>query len=393
MPVLPPVSTGDAAAAPHGFATYVGNAGIRDESLDLSIVASEGPCTAAGAFTRSRFAGPSVELSRRNLAGGTARALVTISKNANVATGPVGERDAGELAQLAAQVVGCDPAEVLVCSTGIIGRRYPMERIRSHFRSVRLAPKADFPALAEAIMTTDTRPKLASAPAGSAIVTGVAKGSGMIEPNMATMLAYVFTDAAVQSPVLEQMWQGVVGATFNCLSIDTDTSTSDSAIVMANGVAGAVGEDQLLAALHAVCESLTFQLAADGEGATKVIKVNVSAARDVAQARRVAKTVVSSPLVKCAVHGADPNWGRLAMAVGKCWEDTDIMPERVELIISGFEAYPRPLGEADLDRVAALMKEPVVELGVRLGTGDAAGSAWGCDLSAEYVRINAEYAT
>lgn len=390
MPFAPQVTAGEAVPAPMGFATYAGNAGVRDDSLDLSVVAAETTCSAAGVFTRSRFAGPSVELSRRHLAGGSARAIVTVSKNANVATGRQGEQDAAELAELAARVVGCEPREVLVCSTGVIGRRYPMERLRSHLERAELKT-ADFPAVARAIMTTDTRPKLASARAGKAVLTGVAKGSGMIEPNMATLLAYVFTDALVAPVALAGMWRRVVDATFNCLSIDTDTSTSDSAIVMASGLAGPSEEGDFEAALFAVCESLTFQLAADGEGATKVIKVDVSAARDVQQARRVAKAVVSSPLVKCAVHGADPNWGRVVMAVGKCWEDTDITADKVRVSFAGLEVYPAP--GADLARLAELMKEPVVEIGVSLGTGAAAASAWGCDLSADYVRINADYTT
>jgi glutamate N-acetyltransferase/amino-acid N-acetyltransferase len=391
MPALPVVTAGQNVPAPLGFATHAGNAGVRDNSLDVSVVAGEVPCSAAGVFTRSLFAGPSVELSRRHLAGGAARALVTVSKNANVATGPAGVRDAAELAGLAAVAVGCEPAEVLVCSTGVIGRPYPMDRLRAHFQGLRLGGGADFASVARAIMTTDTRPKLASARAGVATVTGVAKGSGMIEPNMATLLAHVFTDARVTAPVLGGMWRRAVDATFNCLSIDTDTSTSDSAIVMASGLAGPVEEADLEAALSAVCESLTFQLAADGEGATKVIKVDVSEARDLGQARRVAKAIVGSPLVKCAVHGADPNWGRVVMAVGKCWQETDIVAEEVRVSFAGLEVYPRQ--EADLDRLSALMKEHVVEIGVRLGTGPAVATAWGCDLSAEYVRINADYTT
>ena len=393
MPVLPEVATGDAVLVPRGFSTYVGSAGLKGPGPDISVVAADAPCCAAGVFTQSLFAGPSVKLCRRNLEGGSARALVTVSKNANVATGRDGERDAEELVGLTAKAAGCAPQEVLVCSTGVIGRPYPMDLIREHFTGLSIPRSADFQAVARAIMTTDTRPKLASARVGEATVTGVAKGSGMIEPDMATLLAYVFTDAAVPARALAQMWRRAVDVTFNCLSIDTDTSTSDSAIVLASGAAGEVDPEPLELALLGVCRSLTVQLAADGEGATKLLQVDVDGARDTSQARRVAKAIVSSPLVKSAVHGADPNWGRVVMAIGKCWEYPDIDPESVRVSFGGFEVYPRKLALADLDRLAELMRGSTVEVGVSLGIGPAETTAWGCDLSPEYVHINADYTT
>lgn len=273
------VKTGDAVEAPNGFVTYAANAGIKDESLDLSIVASRVPCVAAGMFTQSRFAGPSVALCRRHLEQSSARAIVTISKNANVATGDQGERDAAELAALTAKVIGSDASEVLVGSTGVIGRPYPMERVRRHFQGLRMPEAADFPSVATAIMTTDTVPKLASARVGRATVTGVAKGSGMIEPHMATLLGYVVTDAAVPQDEMTQAFRRVVDVTFNSLSIDTDTSTSDTVLLLANGTAGPVGRAEFEEALREVCASLVLQLAADGEGATKVIEVTVRSAR------------------------------------------------------------------------------------------------------------------
>jgi glutamate N-acetyltransferase/amino-acid N-acetyltransferase len=243
------------------------------------------------------------------------------------------------------------------------------------------------------MMTTDTVRKLASARVGEATVVGVAKGSGMIEPDMATLLAYFLTDAAVPRPLLDQTLRKVVDVTFNCLSIDTDTSTSDSAIVLANGAAGPVGAADFEAALLAVSRSLVVQLAADGEGATKMIEVNVSSARDVSQARRVAKAIVNSPLVKTAVHGADPNWGRVVMAIGKCSEDTDIRQDAVRVSFGDREVYPRVPDDEGLTAVAELMKDPEVGINVALGTGTAEATVWGCDLSAEYVRINADYTT
>ena len=387
------VVTGDAVGAPRGFVTYAANAGIKDESLDLSIVASHTPCAAAGVFTQSRFAGPSVALSRRHLADGAARAIVTVSKNANVATGSQGEQDAAELAGLVAKVSGSEAEDVLVGSTGVIGRPYPMERIRRHFQALRLPATADFPSVARAIMTTDTVPKLASTRLGQATVTGVAKGSGMIEPDMATLLGYIVTDAAIAHDEMERVFKRVVDVTFNSLSIDTDTSTSDTVLLLANGAAGPVGAEEFEAGLRRVCGSLVLQLAADGEGASKVIEVTVRSGRDSAQAKRVAKAVVNSPLLKAAVHGADPNWGRVIMAIGKCSDDLDIHAEAVRVYFGHLEVYPRPLGPEDLEKLAGLMRSDMVHIDIALGAGEATATVWGCDLSAEYVRINADYTT
>jgi glutamate N-acetyltransferase/amino-acid N-acetyltransferase len=215
----------------------------------------------------------------------------------------------------------------------------------------------------------------------------------MIEPDMATLLGYVVTDAAVPKEAMSEAFRRTVDLTFNSLSIDTDTSTSDSVLLLSNGAAGPVETADFERALHAVCHSLTLQLAADGEGATKVVQVTVGTARDASQAKRVAKAVVNSPLVKCAVHGADPNWGRVVMAIGKCSEDVDITPETVRVSFAGFEVYPRRLDDAGLGELAKLMRSDMVEIDIDLGTGGAAATVWGCDLSAEYVHINADYTT
>jgi glutamate N-acetyltransferase/amino-acid N-acetyltransferase len=212
---------------------------------------------------------------------------------------------------------------------------------------------------------------------------------------MATMLAFVFTDAAVGPADLDRLWRRAVDETFNCLSVDTDTSTSDTAVVLANGLAGPVSEGALSVALREVCLDLTLQLARDGEGATKLLTVSVRAARDGRQARRVAKSIVNSPLVKTAVHGADPNWGRVAMAIGKCQDDTDIDPERVVIRFGDVPAYPAPAGDQDraLAALSEVMAADHVEIEVELGTGAAEATVYGCDLSDGYVRINADYTT
>lgn len=384
---------------PAGFVAHTGHAGLREEGDDLAVIVGPQGCTSAGVFTKSRFAGPSVTLSRPRVATGRARAVVVVAKNANVATGAQGSRDAAELTTLVGRVAGIEADEVLVASTGVIGRPYPMDLLRAHFAS--LAPPAagaagwdaDAWAVARSIMTTDTVAKTASRRVGAARVVGVAKGVGMIEPDMATLLVFVLTDAALDATTLDRLWRRAVDDTFNCLSVDTDTSTSDTAVVLASGLAGAVAEAELAVALSEVCLDLTLQLARDGEGATKLLTVTVGGARDGDQARRVAKAIVNSPLVKTAVHGADPNWGRVAMAVGKCSDDTDIDPDAVVIRFGEIETYPAIPDDAGLEDLRAVMARDHVDIEVELGIGDGQATVYGCDLSDGYVRINADYTT
>lgn len=383
----------DPVPLPRGFRAHVANVGIKDDTDDLVIVAATRPCAAAAVFTRSRFAGPSVELSRAHAADGRLQAVVCVSKNANVATGEGGRRDAEELAAGAASVAGCPPEDVLVTSTGVIGRRYPIERLRAHFASDPELELTDAVAVATAMMTTDTHPKVAAASAGAARVVGVAKGVGMIEPDMATMLAFVFTDAEVAADELDDVFRRVVDRTFNSVSVDTDTSTSDTAAVLASGEAGPVDPAELAAALEEVCTTLTRMLASDGEGASTLVLVDVTGARDDDQAKRVAKAVVNSPLVKTAVHGADPNWGRVAMAVGKCSDDTDIDQERVRIAFDDTEVYPALVDDAGLAALEQYLGGDEVRIVVDLGIGDGSWRVYGCDLTDGYVRINADYTT
>jgi glutamate N-acetyltransferase / amino-acid N-acetyltransferase len=383
---------------PLGFVAHVGSMGVKDATDDLCVVAADTACPAAAMFTRSRFAGPSVTLSRSNAAAGVLRAVVVVSKNANVANGPQGEADAAELARLVASATGAQPDEVLVASTGVIGRRYPMERMRAYLEALRWEPgelTTDLTACATAIMTTDTHPKVAEATvgAGPARVVGIAKGVGMIEPDMATMLTFLFTDAAAATAELDAMFRRVVDRTFNSVSVDTDTSTSDTAAVLASGAAGPVDPAELEAAMGEVALTLTRMVARDGEGATKLLVVTVEGARDAAQAKRVAKSIVNSPLVKTAVHGADPNWGRVAMAVGKCSDDTDIDQERVVIRFGDQELYPTPVDDTGLAALTRYLRGDEVRISVDLGIAGGAATVYGCDLSDGYVRINADYTT
>ena len=381
---------------PAGFRVCTANLGVKDDTTDFCLVVADGPAvTSAGVHTQSRFAGPSVALSRAAAGSGDARAVVVVSKNANVANGPDGVADAAELQVLASELAGVAPAAVAVASTGVIGRRYPIERMRTAIGALTPPEPADaagFAAAAEAIMTTDTHRKCVSAliEGSDASIVGIAKGVGMIEPNMATLLTYFFTDAEIPPSELDSTFRSVMATTFNALSIDSDTSTSDTAVILANGLAGPVDRDAFETALHDVALRLVLMIAADGEGASKVIEVRVTGARDDAQAKLVAKSIVNSPLVKTAVHGSDPNWGRIVMAIGKCDDQTDVDPEAVSVAIGGVEMYP---AEANLAAAQEHMGGDHVVLSADLGIAQGAFTAYGCDLTDGYIRINADYTT
>ena len=380
---------------PRGFASHVANVGVKDDTRDFTVVLADEGSTSAGVFTRSRFAGPSVLVSRRNN-DGDVRAVVVVSKNANVANGPEGLAHAEEVASSVAARLGVPADAIFIASTGVIGRPYPIERIRAGIAALPVPlPGTDAEEVARGIMTTDTVHKVAecAVKGSSARVVGVAKGVGMIEPDMATLIAMVFTDAAVPAGDLDAVFRRTVDRTLNCVSIDTDTSTSDTAIVIASGAAGPVDHTAFEDALHSVLLDLTKRIARDGEGAETLIEVRVDSARDPEQARTVAKAIVNSPLVKTAVHGADPNWGRVAMAIGKCSQYADIDQERVVIRFGEQEVYPSRVDAAGLDRLSAYMRGDDVLIHVSLMTGGASATVWGCDLTDGYVRINADYTT
>ena len=390
------MSTTMSLSLPLGFSCHVANIGVKDTSTDFVVVAADHTCAAAAVFTQSRFSGPSVVVSRANIAQHRARGVVVISKNANVATGQQGLANAHEIVAGVASALGCPPHEVQIASTGVIGRQYPMDRIRAGLSALALPFTGnDAHAVATGIMTTDTVEKVASATisGSSAVVVGVAKGVGMIEPNMATLITLMFTDADIDPASLDTIFRRVIDRTFNCVSVDTDTSTSDTAIVLASGVAGSVDIAAFEAALFHVALSLTKQVARDGEGAETLIEVVVDGARDNAQAKRVAKAIVNSPLVKTAVHGADPNWGRVAMAVGKCSDETDIIEQNVVIRFGPQECFPNQVDAAGLAQLSAYLGGDEVLIHVSLGIADGTATVWGCDLTDGYVRINADYTT
>ena len=387
-------ANGDEFSHPQGFLSLAKNVGIKDSSLDLAVIYSTVRARAAAVFTRNRFPGAPVIVGRKHIAKGFVQALVVNSKNANVAMGNQGIDDAIETCRIVGEELSINPYEVLPFSTGVIGRPLPMDKIRAGLRGIQSELRPDSLKLAaEAIMTTDTSPKYYSCRVGRAVIAGVAKGAGMIEPNMATMLVYLMTDAELPKAALRPLLRRVVDRTFNCVSIDTDTSTSDTVVLMANGLAGTVKLGAFEKALLGVCEHLTREIARGGEGATKLITVDVSRAKTDIQAKRVAKCVVNSPLVKTAVYGCDPNWGRVIAAVGKSF-DPSIEPEKVTIRFGTTEVFKKGSPVAcDLEALRSYLGQPEVMITVDLGLGKAGARVWGCDLTEGYIKENAYYTT
>jgi glutamate N-acetyltransferase/amino-acid N-acetyltransferase len=381
----------DPAVFPIGFRCASRNCGIKQSGCDLSLFVSDVDAAAAAIFTRNQFPGAPVILGRETIRAGVLRAIVVNSRVSNVATGAEGLANARRMAEAAAAEIGTSAAHVLVSSTGVIGVPLPIEKIENGLRGMSAGLVADPLVGAEGIMTTDTHPKAISTRVGAATITIVAKGSGMIEPDMATMLAYIFTDAQLGAASLDRMLRDAAFVSFNMLSIDTDTSTSDTCAIMANGQAGAVEEGAFTDALQAACVRMTEILARDGEGATKLLRVSVRGAAAIDDARRVAKSLVNSPLVKTMAHGADPNVGRILMAIGKC-TGVRIVNDSVLASINGIPVVENGMRAGFEDaRVRETLSGDTVDLEVDLGAGTAEAMAYGCDLTAGYVEENAAY--
>lgn len=383
-----------------GFTAGAVACGVKyPDRLDVAVVLSERPCTAAAVYTKNEVVAAPIVVTRRHLAAAKPRAIVVNSGNANACTGVQGERDAGAVCAAVAQRLGLKTNEVAVASTGVIGVRLPLDRIVKGLSALALSPEGGADA-ARAIMTTDTRPKTATREVtlagGSVRVGGMAKGAGMIHPDLATLLCFVTTDAAIDAASLQLAVTDAAEHSFNSISVDGDTSTNDTLLVLANGASGVeIGESDGPAftdALREVCLELARAIVADGEGATKVFEVRVSGARDAREARLAARTIASSNLVKTAVHGADPNWGRVLAAAGRSGARVD--DRRASVRIDGQAVYDRGTPcryDAAALRRALEGNEIVIELDLALG--DASAHAWGCDLTAEYVRINSDYTT
>jgi glutamate N-acetyltransferase / amino-acid N-acetyltransferase len=378
---------------PAGFRCASRNCGIKPSGPDLSLFASDTPASAAALFTRNHFPGAPILLGRERLRGGRLQAVVVNSKVSNVATGEEGLEHARRMGRAAASELGIDPSLVLVSSTGVIGRRLPIEKIEAGLPGMASELGDDPMVGAEGIMTTDRVPKAFSLGVGGATLTAVGKGAGMVAPNLATMLVYLFTDAEISARKLDAMLREASRSSFGLLSIDTDTSTSDTVAVLANGRAGAVPDGDLFEGLQAICVRMAEAVARDGEGATKLLRARVTGAADAGEARTIARAVVESPLIKTMAYGADPNVGRILMAVGKCVA-CRVVPGRVGARLQGLQVIRNgaavPFDEPALRRLLA--GDPV-EVEVDLGVGDGTALAFGCDLTAGYVAENAAYAS
>ena len=372
---------------------------------DLTVVYSERPCDAGGVFTQNKVKSASVVIDQLHLKRNRIQGFVVSSGNANACTGGQGFRDALQMAKVTADQLDLDPDQIIVGTTGVIGRYLPMPQVKAGIeRAAHHLDTDNGDEAAAAIMTTDTVPKTAGCevdlPSGGTVrVGGMAKGSGMIHPNMATMLAFVTTDAAVERGWVADCVKRIADQSFNQVTVDGDSSTNDSFLIFANGAAhnpaiahGTADSAALEAAILEVARDLARQIARDGEGATKLIEVKIEGAQDQEQARLAARSVASSNLVKTAVHGGDPNWGRIVCALG--YSGAEIAIDRLRLTIAGLAVFDHGAGqEIDLHQVRVAFEKPEIEIRAELGLGEGRAEAWGCDLSAEYVHINADYTT
>jgi glutamate N-acetyltransferase/amino-acid N-acetyltransferase len=371
---------------------------------DLCVIQSEHGCDTGGVFTTNKVKSASVVIDQLHLQHNRVRALAINSGNANACTGAQGFKDALLMAKLTADRLDLDPHQVLVSSTGVIGRYLPMAAIKTGITEACAQLSADGgERAARAIMTTDTVPKTAQLEvdiAGTTIrVGGMCKGSGMIHPNMGTLLAYITTDAAVESGLMAKLVKPIADRSFNQVTIDGDSSTNDTFLMLANGAAGnpairagSVEAELFENALLEVARQLARAIAGDGEGASKLISVRVVDALSDADARTAARAVASSSLVKTAVHGGDPNWGRIVCALG--YSGAELALDKLHLSVGGLVVFERGAGvDVDLSAVRRAFEQPEIEIVATLGLADGRAEAWGCDLSEEYVRINADYTT
>jgi glutamate N-acetyltransferase/amino-acid N-acetyltransferase len=375
-----------------GFSGVGESIGIKGNGeKDLAIIFSSALCSAAGVFTRNRVKGAPVVVTKRHLGNGKAQAIVASSGIANACTGKRGIRDAEEMAGLAARVLGVKKGNVLVASTGLIGAFLPMEKIRRGIANCKGKLRKD-DSIAEAILTTDAVRKQLLVREDNFSIAAIAKGSGMVSPNMATMLCFICTDAMIGSKRLQRMLRKAVDSSFNMLSVDADTSTSDMCVILANGQAGKINEGKFQRALDLLCVEMAKKIARDGEGATKLLTAIVDNAKTREDAAKAAKAIVSSSLVKCAVFGSDPNWGRIMAAIGR--SGAKFRPGSVDISINGWRIVKNGVqGGFDRQKVRDSMKKSEVTIKVNLKGGRERATAFGCDLSPEYVEINAMYTT
>lgn len=385
--------------SPRGFTAGAAEAGIKYAGrLDLGMLFSRKPCIAAAVFTSNKVKAAPIVVSMKHIAGGNARAVVVNSGYANACTGEKGLKDAWETAALTATKHGIPADQVLVASTGVIGGFMPMDRIKKGIAKIELSPDGGHK-LARAIMTTDTLPKeialKVADSTGEYIIAGTAKGAGMIHPDMATLLSFLTTDARVEADFLKKALKKAVDDSFNMITVDGDTSTNDMVSIMANGASGNAEINSkngrtFQEALNRACRFLACSIARDGEGATRMIEIQVEGAKSKSEARKIARTIAGSPLVKSAMHGNDPNWGRIAAAVGR--SGASMTEENLDISLQGNSVMSKGCPLAfDKKALSGQLKTDSVQIKVNLNTGRGQATAWGCDLSQEYVTINSDY--
>ncbi|WP_340314286.1 bifunctional glutamate N-acetyltransferase/amino-acid acetyltransferase ArgJ [Rhizorhabdus argentea] len=395
FPALPPIAGVRAAVTRAGYKAW--------ERADLTYIALAEDSVVAGVTTKSKCPSPEVEWCRAALPLGRARALVVNAGNSNAFTGSRGRAAVEAITARVAGAIGCKPSDVYVASTGVIGVPLPIDKAEAGIDAVLTAPEARWKQAAEAIMTTDTFAKAATASAmigGTRVdLVGIIKGSGMIAPDMATMLGFVFTDAAIAAPLLQAMLDQANGRSFSCITVDGDTSTSDTVLAFATGAAGNAplesiedaGADAFQAALTDVCLQLAHLVVRDGEGASKFIAITVEGAESDASAHRIALSIANSPLVKTAIAGEDANWGRVVMAVGKAGEPAE--RDKLSIRFGATQVASGGLAVEGYDEapVAAHLKGREIDIGVDLGIGHGRATVWTCDLTHGYISINADY--
>jgi glutamate N-acetyltransferase / amino-acid N-acetyltransferase len=372
-----------------GFKMAAVVAGIKaGGALDLALIVSDRPATTAAVFTQNTFIAAPLIVSKKHLeeSGHHVRAVLVNSGNANAATGEAGIHAAQTSAEVLAQQIGCKRSEIVVSSTGVIGRSLPVDKIRSAIpKAISALLPTNLELLARGIMTTDTVPKIATAEAGGARIAGVAKGAGMIHPNMATMLSFIMTDAEVSYAELDEALRYAVHRSFNSISIDGDTSTNDMVVVMANGASGKRPDrEQFRESLLDVCTRLAKAIVRDGEGATKVVEITVEGAPSAEAAHTIGRAIARSPLFKTAIYGADPNWGRIVCAIGN--SGVHLSSDRVDIFIGGI-----PISDSTLEDARAKLKEKEIQIRVVLHSGQGSAKVWTCDLTEGYIHINADY--
>ena len=376
---------------PRGFTCTSTNCGLKQREPDLALFASDVEANAAAIFTRNQFPGAPVIVGRELIKGGRLQGIVVNSRVSNVGTGEAGIAIARRMGAAAARELGIADHLVLMSSTGVIGVPLPVEKIEAGLQGLKASLQPDPMVGARGIMTTDTHPKAISLSVGNATITIVAKGAGMIEPNMATMLCYIFTDADVDAATLDRLLREAAHVSLNMLSIDSDTSTSDTCVILANGKAGKVDEKEFAAGLRVACIKIAELLARDGEGATKLLRIHVNNAASEAEARTIAKAIVNSPLVKTMAYGADPNVGRLLMAIGKNFnativrENVNAWINKTQVVVGGMRAQFDDAG------IREELRGDPVDIHVDLGVGVGKATAFGCDLTEGYINENAAY--